>query len=69
MARKKKETLGDRIKSLRGERSQRQYAKSIGVSGQMLSSYERNEKLPCFKTLEILRAKDGVDLNWLVAGK
>ena len=65
----KNETLGERLKSVRGHISQKEFAKSIDVSLRAYQSYEQNIATPKIETLANLHTKYGVDLNQLVTGK
>lgn len=59
--------VAERLAMLRGDRSQRQFAKDLGVPQQNVNRYERGT-LPTLEFLPLLHAA-GVDLNWLVTGE
>ena len=62
------ETIGDRIKQLRGHTSQAEYATHLGVHKNTLANYERNERLPDAEFLSRLRDRFDADINWLLTG-
>ena len=39
-------TVGERLRNLRGSRSQAEVADALGISQAALSSYENNERIP-----------------------
>lgn len=39
-------TLGEKLKTLRGEKSQRETADSLGITVSAWAMYERNERIP-----------------------
>jgi transcriptional regulator with XRE-family HTH domain len=57
--------LGRRIVRARGSLSQRQLAKSVGVSAAYISRIERGERVPTLQLLERIAGVLGVDLSWL----
>jgi transcriptional regulator with XRE-family HTH domain len=42
----KKLTAGERLRSLRGSRSQEEVAEALGISQSALSTYENDERIP-----------------------
>ena len=63
-----KRKLPDRLASVRGERSQRQFARELGVFQQNVNRYE-NGTTPHADFLIRLAHKEGVSLDWLLLGK
>ncbi|CVK18420.1 helix-turn-helix domain-containing protein [Sporomusa sphaeroides] len=59
------EHLGSRIRLVRGERTQDDFASSIGVDRTTLSAYERGRREPDLKTLLIIAQFGRVSLDWL----
>ena len=63
-----KQGLADRIAQVRGERSQRQFARDLGVFQQNVNRYE-NGTTPHTDFLIRLAVREGVSLDWLLLGK
>ncbi|MFQ5415595.1 MAG: helix-turn-helix domain-containing protein [Myxococcota bacterium] len=57
-----------RLASVRGGRSQRQFAKQLGVFQQNVNRYE-NGTMPHANFLITLAVKEGVSLDWLLLGR
>ncbi len=63
-----KRKLPERLAQVRGERSQRQFARDIGVFQQNVNRYE-NGTTPHTDFLIQLAMKEQVSLDWLLLGK
>ncbi|MCZ6782345.1 MAG: helix-turn-helix domain-containing protein [Proteobacteria bacterium] len=63
-----KRKLPERIAQIRGGRSQRQFARELGVFQQNVNRYE-NGTTPHTDFLITLATKEGVSLDWLLLGK
>ena len=63
-----KKKLPERLAEVRGERSQRQFARDLGVFQQNVNRYE-NGTTPHTDFLIILATKENVSLDWLLLGK
>ena len=63
-----KRKLADRLALVRGERSQRQFARDLGVFQQNVNRYE-NGTTPHTDFLIQLSLKENVSLDWLLLGK
>ena len=63
-----KKKLPERIAQVRGERSQRQFARELGVFQQNVNRYE-NGTTPHTDFLITLANKESVSLDWLLLGK
>jgi transcriptional regulator with XRE-family HTH domain len=63
-----KSQLPARIARIRGKRSQRQFARDLGVFQQNVNRYE-NGTTPHPDFLITLSLKEGVSLDWLLLGK
>ena len=63
-----KKKLPDRIAQVRGSRSQRQFARDLGVFQQNVNRYESGTT-PHTDFLITLANKEGVSLDWLLLGK
>jgi len=63
-----KRKIPERLAELRGERSQRQFARDLGVFQQNVNRYE-NGTTPHTDFLLTVAMKEGVSLDWLLLGK
>jgi len=63
-----KKKLPERIAQVRGDRSQRQFARDLGVFQQNVNRYE-NGTTPHTDFLITLASKERVSLDWLLLGK
>lgn len=63
-----KKKLPERLAQVRGERSQRQFARDLGVFQQNVNRYESGTT-PHADFLIRLALKEGVSLDWLLLGK
>ncbi len=63
-----KRKLPDRLAQVRGTRSQRQFARDLGVFQQNVNRYE-NGTTPHTDFLITLALKEGVSVDWLLLGK
>ena len=63
-----KKKLPDRISEVRGNRSQRQFARDLGVFQQNVNRYE-NGTTPHTDFLITLAVKEEISLDWLLLGK
>jgi transcriptional regulator with XRE-family HTH domain len=63
------ETIGDRIRRVRGALSQDEFAAQLGISKSAVGKYERGERQPDSDALRSLRDVRGVDINWLLTGE
>ena len=63
-----KKKLPDRITEVRGDRSQRQFARDLGVFQQNVNRYE-NGTTPHTDFLITLAVKEEISLDWLLLGK
>ena len=63
-----KKKLPDRLAQVRGDRSQRQFARDLGVFQQNVNRYE-NGTTPHTAFLITLATKEAVSLDWLLLGK
>ena len=63
-----KKKLPDRLAQVRGDRSQRQFARDLGVFQQNVNRYE-NGTTPHTDFLITLATKESVSLDWLLLGK
>ena len=63
-----KRKLADRIAQVRGERSQRQFARDLGVFQQNVNRYESGTT-PHTDFLITLALKENVSIDWLLLGK
>jgi transcriptional regulator with XRE-family HTH domain len=63
-----KKKLPERLAEVRGDRSQRQFARELGVFQQNVNRYE-NGTTPHTDFLITLSTKENVSLDWLLLGK
>jgi transcriptional regulator with XRE-family HTH domain len=63
-----KRKIAERLAELRGERSQRQFARDLGVFQQNVNRYE-NGTTPHTDFLLTVAMKENVSLDWLLLGK
>jgi transcriptional regulator with XRE-family HTH domain len=63
-----KKKLPERLAQVRGERSQRQFARDLGVFQQNVNRYESGTT-PHADFLIRLAVKENVSLDWLMLGK
>lgn len=63
------ETLGTRLRFLRGNASQGEFAERLSVHKNQLGKYERDETNPGSEFLITLQEKTGVNLHWLLTGE
>jgi transcriptional regulator with XRE-family HTH domain len=61
--------IGERIRALRGERSQVDFARLMGVSQAQLSKYELGQSAPPLGFLARLAKDSGKSIDWIVVGK
>jgi len=66
--RKFKKKLPERLAEVRGDRSQRQCARDLGVFQQNVNRYE-NGTTPHTDFLITLSSKENISLDWLLLGK
>ena len=62
-------TIGERIRELRGRRSQSTYAAEIGISKSSLRNYETNTTRPDADFLAVICGLEGVTADWLLFGE
>ena len=67
MTLRSKEKLGDLIKKLRGDRSQRTFAKSLGVSFASIQAWENRDSMPSTQNLAVIAGKSGYTLQGLIS--
>lgn len=65
---RQKRKLPERLAQVRGERSQRQFARDLGVFQQNVNRYE-NGTTPHTDFLITLALKEHVSIDWLLLGK
>jgi phage repressor protein C with HTH and peptisase S24 domain len=62
-------SLSERLKSIRGTRSQVEFASLMGVSAQAISQWENGKTEPSRENLEKLCEQENLNLDWLITGK
>ena len=68
MGSSEKGSLGDRLRQLRGSRSQASFAREIGVSQQNYNRYENGDVAPKSQFLHKIATQFDVDMGWLLSG-
>jgi transcriptional regulator with XRE-family HTH domain len=63
------DTFEARVKRLRGNLTQDQFAKSVGIKQTLISDYETGRTKPTTEILEKISRKANVNLNWLITGE
>ena len=63
-----KKKLPERIAQVRGDRSQRQFARDLGVFQQNVNRYESGTT-PHTDVLLTMATKENISLDWLLLGK
>ena len=63
-----KKKLPERLAEVRGDRSQRQFARELGVFQQNVNRYE-NGTTPHTDFLITISTKENISLDWLLLGK
>ncbi len=63
-----KKKLSERLSQIRGDRSQRQFARDLGVFQQNVNRYE-NGTTPHTDFLMTLAVKENISMDWLLLGK
>lgn len=61
-------SLQERLRAIRGKRSQFEFGLSIGVSPQAISQWEKGVTIPSRQNLELLCEKERLSLSWLLTG-
>lgn len=62
-------TLGERIKLLRGRRSQKEFAKELGIPPTTLGNYENNKSELNFAMIDQFVTIFKVNIEWLLFGR
>ena len=65
---RQKKMLAERLAQIRGPRSQRQFARDLGVFQQNVNRYESGTT-PHTDFLITLATKEGVSIDWLLLGR
>ena len=60
------ETFGDRLESLRGDKSQKQFAASLGLPINTYTNWVRGIREPSMSALINLSTRLGVSSDWLI---
>ena len=64
-----RERIGARLRQLRGERTQADLAKELGVSASYISAVEVGASKPSLELLMALSERYGVSIDWLLTGR
>lgn len=60
--------VGDRIRSIRGTKTQKAFADSLGISTQAVINYERHGRTPKQQVLNKISNVYGINVDWLLTG-
>lgn len=63
------ESIGTRIREVRGRLTQQQFADLLGVGRVSVARYETGARVPDAEFIQVLNEKLGVDPIWLLTGK
>jgi transcriptional regulator with XRE-family HTH domain len=69
MSEEKQETLGDRIKQVRGKLGQKEFADLLGIGRSTLIRYENNERMPDADFFIRMHTILHVESSWLLIGE
>ena len=61
-----KESLGARLKKVRGDDSQMEFCRKIGAKQGTYSAWERDEKEPSYKAIAVICQTFGISADWLI---
>lgn len=61
-------TLGQRLREVRGNLTQTQFGKTLGITQAVVSSMETDRTCPTLHHLILLRKVYKTDINWLITG-
>lgn len=62
-------TIGERIRQVRGEKTQSEFAGLTSIPKNTLGRYERGEIIPGGEAISLLCKNIGIDPNWLLFGE
>ncbi|WP_247536943.1 helix-turn-helix domain-containing protein (plasmid) [Ralstonia syzygii subsp. celebesensis] len=63
------QTVGDRIKAVRGDRGISEFAAELGVNRKTVTRWEADEALPDGGSLLVLKTRFGADPGWILTGE
>ncbi len=63
------QTVGNRLKQLRAQTTQEEFARFLGISQAQLSKYELGQSAPPLGVLVKLAEKYGKSTDWILTGK
>lgn len=61
-------TIGERVKLVRGEMNQRDFAELLGVAKGSISQIEQDKTMPSGDFLLKIKLAKDIDMNWLLTG-
>ena len=61
--------IAERIRAIRGERTQREFAEQLGIDRATLANYERGRRTPNYETLKKISDVSGTDVPRLIFGE
>jgi phage repressor protein C with HTH and peptisase S24 domain len=63
-----KTPLGQRLKEARGDLKRDVFARLLDISERSLGNYERGDRVPDAKFLQLMAVNSGINVNWLLTG-
>lgn len=63
------QAVGNRIRQLRGELSQLEFAESLGIPQSSVARWETGQMYPAVTTLIAIADACGISLDWLLLGR
>ncbi|MGE5550998.1 MAG: helix-turn-helix domain-containing protein [Bacteroidota bacterium] len=64
-----KTDIGRRVRKIRGEMSQKEFAEALGTAPTYISDIERGRTKPSLELLTSIIGKYGVSIDWIITGK
>lgn len=62
-------TLGERLRLIRGKMNQTDFSKTIGITVMTLSRYERDDRVPDAEMVRKICVQNGISPRWLILGE
>jgi len=69
VAEKVPKTIGKRIRHLRGDLTQVEFAENLGIKQAMVSRYEADKEVPSPRVLLKIAVYTGKSMEWILTGK
>ncbi len=69
MKKKEPKSLGERVRMLRGDLTQSDFAEALNIKQAMISRYEADKETPSPRVLLRIAQYSGKSMEWLLTGK